>query len=115
MRIMERRCNEPDNPLDPRHYDGVRRPFETAETLPAWCYTSPAFYRRETERIFMKYWNCIGHESLVPAPGSYLALEYLNVPLIVIRGKDNTIRAFANTCAHRGSRIVEGSGSCDVL
>ena len=36
--------------FDPRHSEGVRRPLLDAETLPAWCYTSPVFYRREVER-----------------------------------------------------------------
>jgi len=106
---------EPDNVLDPRHYDGVRRPFDTAETLPAWCYTSPAFYQREVERIFHKYWNCIGHESRVPEAGSYLALDFLDVPIVVVRGEDMKLRAFVNSCAHRGSRIMDGAGACNML
>lgn len=114
--IQERvRRFEPKDPFDPRLYDAVRRPFDVAETLPAWCYTSPAFYRREVERIFMRYWNCIGHESLVPKAGSYIAIDFLEMPLVVVRGRDMKVRAFVNSCSHRGSRLVEGSGECSVL
>lgn len=106
---------EPADILDPRHYAGVRRPWATAETLPAWCYTSPAFYQRERERIFLKHWNCIGHHSRVPDPGSYIAFDFTGVPVLVVRGEDRTIRAFINSCRHRGSEIVAGAGSCRVL
>jgi phenylpropionate dioxygenase-like ring-hydroxylating dioxygenase large terminal subunit len=39
-------------------------------------------------------------------------LEYLGQSIIVIRGDDGTVRAFANVCRHRGSRLVDGSGGC---
>ena len=46
--------------FNPKHYEGVRKPLLEAETMPAWCYTSPAFYRREVDRIWRKVWNFIG-------------------------------------------------------
>jgi choline monooxygenase len=107
---------EPDDVFEPSHYAGVRRRWDTAETLPGWCYTSPRFYQRERERIFFRYWNCIGHQSRVPEPGSYLAFDFMGVPLIVMRGADREIRAFVNSCPHRGSQIVEGGeGTCARL
>src|ERR1700730_13386945 len=74
---------EPDDVFEPSHYAGVRRRWDTAETLPGWCYTSARFYQRERERIFFRYWNCIGHQSRVPELGSYLAFDFIGVPLIV--------------------------------
>ena len=42
---------QPDDLFDPRHYTNVRKPaLQGAETLPAWCYTSQAFYDREKGR-----------------------------------------------------------------
>jgi hypothetical protein len=40
--------------FEPQHYEAVGRPLLEAETLPLWCYTWPAFYRREVERIWRK-------------------------------------------------------------
>jgi phenylpropionate dioxygenase-like ring-hydroxylating dioxygenase large terminal subunit len=52
----------------------------------------------------------------VPEPGSYLAFDFMGVPLIVVRGADREIRAFVNSCPHRGSQIVEGGeGTCTRL
>ena len=106
---------EPEDLFNPRHYDSVHRRFDAAETLPAWCYTSKKFYERERDRIFFKFWNCIGHQSRVPEIGSYITFNFCGVPLIVVRGEDREIRAFVNSCPHRGSEIMEGEGTCRVM
>lgn len=46
--------------FNPAHYKAVRKPLLEAQTMPAWCYTSPEFYRREVERIWKKTWNFLG-------------------------------------------------------
>lgn len=108
-----------DVPADlfhPRHYEAVRRPLLQAETLPTWCYTDQGFYRREVERIWRKAWNFLGHVDQVKQPGDYLSLTFAGVPLFIIRGKDNVIRAFANACRHRGSTLLdEGAGNCNLI
>lgn len=106
---------EPEDIFNPRHYDSVHRRSDSAETLPAWCYTSKKFYERERERIFFKFWNCIGHQSRVPEIGSYITFDFCGVPLIVVRGEDRQLRAFINSCPHRGSEIMQGEGTCRVL
>jgi choline monooxygenase len=106
---------EPANIFDPRLYDSGRRRFDGAETLPAWCYTSKKFYERERDRIFFKMWNCIGHKSRVPNVGSYITFDFCGVPLIVVKGQNDKIRAFINSCPHRGSIIMEGEGTCRVM
>ena len=103
---------EPSDVFNPEHYAAVRQPPDRAATLPGWCYTSQRFYERERERIFFRYWNCIGHQSRVPERGSYFTLDYLGVPLVVVRGDDMVVRAFVNSCPHRGSEMAEGSGTC---
>jgi phenylpropionate dioxygenase-like ring-hydroxylating dioxygenase large terminal subunit len=101
--------------FNPRHYEAVRRPLLDAETLPAWCYTSPAFYRREVERIFMKVWNFVGSVHQIPNPGDYFTLTFVGIPLIILRDGAGTIRAFANSCRHRGSELLSESGNCKAI
>lgn len=102
----------PANLFDPALYAEVRRPLLEASHLPPWCYTADAFYRRELETIFLKVWNFLGREDRLPKPGDYFAVRFAGVPLFVIRGRDGHLRAFANTCSHRGSRLLEGEGRC---
>ena len=42
--------------------------------------------------------------------GDYIARQSAGVPLIVVRGRDGTARAFKNACRHRGAELVEGQG-----
>ena len=101
--------------FDPRHYAAVRRPLLEAETLPPWCYTSDAFYRREVARIFRKSWNFLGSADRIPNPGDYFTLDFAGVPLIVLRGEEGKLRAFANSCRHRGSELLSGEGNCKLI
>ena len=98
---------EPENLFDPRNFDSVRRKFDVAETLPAWCYTSKKFYDRERDRIFFKMWNCIGHHSRVPNVGSYVTFDFCGVPLIVVRGQDRNTVDRRNDLAYDGLLIAE--------
>jgi phenylpropionate dioxygenase-like ring-hydroxylating dioxygenase large terminal subunit len=98
--------------FDPRHYEGARRPFLEAESLPPWCYTSPAFYEREVERIFAAVWNFVGRADEVAKPGDYLVFDLVGRSVIVLRDRAGGLRAFANTCRHRGTRLLDGSGNC---
>ena len=98
--------------FSPAVYDRVRQPLERAETLPPFCYTSEVFFRREVDRIFMKAWNFIGRADHIPCHGDYFTLDFVGVPLVVVRGNDGVVRAFANSCRHRGSIVAVGEGNC---
>ncbi len=103
------------NIFDPARYAGVRKPLLEAETLPPDCYTDEAFYKREVETIFLKVWNFIGRADRVPNAGDYFAFEFVGVPVVVVRGRDGQVRAFANSCRHRGAKVMQGEGKCTVM
>lgn len=81
-------------------------------SLPAWTYSDPEFLEIEKERVFAPSWQVVCHESDLPNPGDWHTLEYIGESVIVIRGKDRVLRAFANVCRHRGSRLVDGASGC---
>jgi choline monooxygenase len=105
----------PQNIFDPKHYEGVRKPLLEADTMPAFTYTSPEFYQREVERIWRKTWNFIGSADQIRNNGDYFTLNFAGVPTIVLRDHDGKTRAFANTCRHRGSELLEGKGNCKLI
>jgi choline monooxygenase len=98
--------------FDPARYASVRRPTLEATSLPPWCYTAPEFYRREVDRIFRRTWSFIGRTDEIPNPGDYMASEICGEPIVVIRDDGGQIRAFANTCRHRGTKLLDGHGNC---
>jgi phenylpropionate dioxygenase-like ring-hydroxylating dioxygenase large terminal subunit len=81
-------------------------------SLPAWVYHDAEFFRAEMERVIRPSWQVVCHVSDVAGPGSWHTLEYLGESVVVVRGKDDVVRAFTNVCRHRGSRIVDGSSGC---
>ena len=97
--------------LDPTLYQKVRKPVDEAETLPTSSYYSEEFYKAEVDNLFMKVWNFVGRVECVPKPGDYYTLEFAGVPVILARDQRNQVRAFANTCRHRGCQLVEGAGN----
>jgi phenylpropionate dioxygenase-like ring-hydroxylating dioxygenase large terminal subunit len=98
-----------------RSFEKVRLPPQQAEPLPHWAYTSAQWYEREVERIFRKGWNYVGHVSQVPKPGDFFTLDVAGIPLIVVRGQDDVVRAFFNSCRHRGSKLLWGEGNCKLI
>ncbi len=93
-------------------YSGVRRSLTQATTLPSWCYTSEQIYDQEIEQIFLRQWQFAGREEEIAESGQYFCHDGVGGSVIVIRGAKGEINAFANTCRHRGSRLVSGDGQC---
>jgi choline monooxygenase len=93
-------------------FNAVFRPAVEARSLPAKCYTADEFFKLEVAHIFMRSWNCVGHASRIPAAGDCYSFDIAGIPLIVARGTDKVIRAFANSCRHRGTKLVEGKKNC---
>jgi len=90
-----------------------------ARTAPFWApnidpsrwvdnrvYTDPRVYGHEVDRIFNRTWLFAAHCSEVRETGDYLTTSLLGQPLLLARGKDNVVRAFYNTCRHRGSKVA---------
>jgi ethylbenzene dioxygenase subunit alpha len=58
-------------------------------------------HEQELERIFARSWVFIAHESQLPSSGSFLTTRIGSDAIIVVRDGE-VIRAFLNSCPHRG-------------
>lgn len=69
---------------------------------------SEAFYAKEIEHVFKKSWLYVGRVEQVEKPGSYFTKEmaFADTSIIIVRGKDEVVRAFHNVCPHRGNKMV---------
>ena len=81
-------------------------------SLPGWIYRDPEFFEAEMERVIRPSWQIVCHLSDIANPGDWHTLDYLGESVIVVRGDDGAVRAFANVCRHRASRLVAGSRGC---
>jgi choline monooxygenase len=90
-------------------------PGTAQATLPWSWYSDPEVLRREQERIFRGAWQYVCPADLVAEPGAYCAGRAGDVPVLVVRDRDGTLRAFLNVCRHRGSVVAEGNGRRETL
>lgn len=90
--------------------------FPTLPEIPGGRYTSEEFYQLEIEHLWMKSWLVACRAEEVPQRGSYRLFERLGKSVIISRGADGAVRAFHNTCRHRGAPIVgDQCGKANLL
>lgn len=78
--------------------------------IPTYRYTSPEFMQTEIEKVFAKAWLVACSVDHVAEPGDYFEYRAGPYSVLVVRGDDGELRAFQNTCRHRGNIICEGAG-----
>lgn len=76
---------------------------EVKQSLPSNWYYDPVQYARELEAIWCRDWVCVGREEAIPDAGNYLVASVGDQGIIVTRDEAGELRAFHNTCRHRGS------------
>ncbi len=91
-------------------FHNCRLPLDQAWSLPPVVYTDDAIARYENEMIFRRQWLCLGRVDQLKTAGDYICLDFAGQSLILLKDKGGVIRAFANTCRHRGARLLDGSG-----
>ncbi len=69
-------------------------------------YTDQEFFDLEFENIFLKSWLMIFREDEIPNPGDFKIFDKLQRDILIVRQKDKSIKAFYNTCSHRGASLV---------
>ena len=74
-------------------------------SLPGRFYNDPDFYSVDLDAIFYRRWILAGFECELAEPGDYLTLTVGRSSVIVLRDDERNVRAFHNTCRHRGSKI----------
>ncbi|HEX7741723.1 MAG TPA: aromatic ring-hydroxylating dioxygenase subunit alpha, partial [Sphingobium sp.] len=68
-------------------------------------YIDEDYFKLDMEMIYYRDWLFMGHDCELPKPGAYFTVQIGQYPVVIVRGRDNVIRAFHNSCRHRGSRV----------
>jgi Rieske 2Fe-2S family protein len=93
----------------------IARAFDArvaGHSLPQALYLGEAAFAFDLDAIFARSWLFAGFEAEVRGRGDYLALTIGEWPVLIVRGRDGTLRAFHNSCRHRGSLLCPpGLGS----
>jgi glycine betaine catabolism A len=101
-------------PIDPAGLADALRPFGESRMLPRAAYTDPAVFAWEQRHFFGGGWLCVGRSDQIPNPGDQRAEPAGAGSFLLVRGDDGVLRAFANTCRHRGHELLPCGGSASA-
>lgn len=104
----------------------VHEKIESAHTLASNFYTDPAILDAEKSRIFRRTWQLVGTlntpcgevngvKRTIADLETFFTVDVIGEPVVVVRDKQGTLRAFSNVCRHRAGPIAQGSGCKNVL
>jgi glycine betaine catabolism A len=81
-----------------------RTPLDRLQAgLPADWYHDPAHYQRELDAFWYGRWIAVAREEEIPQPGDWRVVPIGSQRIILLRESGTQLRAFHNTCRHRGS------------
>ncbi len=76
-------------------------------SLPARWYHDEQHYQRELRDIWNRQWIYLDREDCLPSPGDYRLVRIGTQLVIVLRDNSGQLRAFHNTCRHRGAELLQ--------
>jgi len=78
-----------------------------ATGLPNEHYIDPTVFAEERRSVLFANWSGIGFGKDVPEPGDARPVDFLGMPLLIVRDRDGEVGVFQNTCRHRGMILVD--------
>jgi len=82
---------------------------------PGWIdkrdYVDESFAKREAQYLWSNVWQIACRTEEIPNEGDFITYDVANESLIIVRTASGTVKAFHNSCPHRGRRLVDGHGS----
>lgn len=98
-------------PFQGGEFASCHAPLADAQHMPGFVYNDPSIFAREKQLLFMRDWLVVARGDELPNPGDYLTLEIAGEPIVVCRDETGELKAFVNSCRHRGAAVVFGSGN----
>ena len=78
-------------------------------------FISRAWHEREVDQLWKRVWQFACREEHLPHVGSYVVYDIAHLSFIVIRTDDGSIKAYYNSCLHRGRQLKDYSGRCTEM
>jgi anthranilate 1,2-dioxygenase large subunit len=84
-----------------------RWPSADFTSVPYWAFNDPAVYTEERGRLFRgPCWNYLCLEAEIANPGDFVVSYIGDTQVVATRNEEGQLRAFINSCAHRGAQLV---------
>ncbi|MDG1737689.1 MAG: aromatic ring-hydroxylating dioxygenase subunit alpha [Paracoccaceae bacterium] len=85
----------------------VRQSVDKANGLPNAHYIDPDIFQEERDALLFSQWSGLAVAADVPDVGDAVPLDFLGMPMLLVRDRDNQVRVYQNICRHRGMILVE--------
>ena len=69
-------------------------------------YTSKDFMEKELSKLWSKVWNIGGWSRELENQGDFITHHIGRESILMVKEKNNTVKAYHNVCPHRGNRLV---------
>ena len=89
----------------------VSSDISVSSTLPPACYSGTDVLAAELSGLLRRSWLGVARADELKAPGDYRVLELAGTSTILVRDDEGRLRAYANVCRHRGTRLLDGAGN----
>jgi choline monooxygenase len=86
--------------------DRVQRPIGEATGLPNAAYTTEEYFRHDRDAVIAGTWAGIAFTDTIPEQPFAQPIEFMGLPLLIVRDRHGTLRVFHNVCSHRGMKLV---------
>jgi phenylpropionate dioxygenase-like ring-hydroxylating dioxygenase large terminal subunit len=96
-----------------RSATGEIRPADSVMTLEATRYTDQGLHDRDRRQIFRRLPLMLAASCELAEPGQFKTMDVAGVSILILREKDGSVRAYHNSCTHRGAKLVEGDGAAN--
>ncbi|GLR68315.1 hypothetical protein GCM10010909_29960 [Acidocella aquatica] len=83
--------------------------------VPRSQYTSPEFAQAELERMWPRVWQVACREEQIPETGDLVVYHSPGASLLIVRSGPDEIKAFYNSCLHRGMQLCAHDTSVQKL
>ncbi|MBZ9671808.1 aromatic ring-hydroxylating oxygenase subunit alpha [Mesorhizobium sp. ES1-3] len=87
-------------------YNGLTR---TEPSLPSSAYWHQENYQRDLDAIWYRNWLLVCREADLAQPLAFRTFRVGTQEILVLRDETGALRAFHNTCRHRGSQLCQES------
>ncbi len=75
-----------------------------------WVYGNGLAFALERDRMHRGTWQIAGHESQIPRPGDYLAVDTAAERALLVRESSGKVHALRNSCPHSPHALVASGG-----
>src|SRR5260370_40752867 len=107
------------------HVD-VNAQIECPQSLASGFYTDPSVLEIEKEKLFRRTWQLVGTlqqacgevngvRRTIADPETFFTADLTGEPIVGVRDKEGTLRAFSNGCRRRAGPVSQGRGCKKLL